>query len=352
MKMRDMNFTTRRAFVGGGIAFLADSLLAVANPSVPVRGLVLNVRDLRGKLDWPKLAHESNINTLATHFAPADVMPFIQSDFGRRFLEGCAKYDIHVEHELHALDYLLPRDLFAKNPELFRMDEKGIRQQKSNGCFSNPQTLEIVAEKAVEVAKVCKSTTGRYYYWMSDCAPACQCPKCRGLTHSDQAVLVENVIVKALRREIDPKAMLSHLAYERGTAVPQNVKPHEGLFLEFAPVFRWRRNHGPFNREDLPEGCDHLQQLDDLLKLFPASTAQVLEYWLDESLYCYYKKPLRPLVWEEERTRKDVEAYAKRGIRNFTMFACMIDDDYVKEFGMDSLKCFAAYGKLLQNCVR
>ena len=91
MKMRDMNFTTRRAFVGGGIAFLADSLLAVANPSVPVRGLVLNVRDLRGKLDWPKLAHESNINTLATHFAPADVMPFIQSDFGRRFLEGCAK---------------------------------------------------------------------------------------------------------------------------------------------------------------------------------------------------------------------------------------------------------------------
>ena len=353
-KMKHL-LSTRRTFLGGAVSLCASPLLAQVaegRKPPPVRGLVLNVRDLRGNLDWPRLAHESHVNTLATHFAPADVMPFIQSDFGRRFLDGCAKYGIQVEHELHALDYLLPRELFEKNPELFRMDEKGVRQKKSNGCFGNPRTLEIVAEKAVEVARVCRSSTGRYYYWMSDCAPACKCPKCRGLSHSDQAVLVENAIVKALRREIDPKATLSHLAYERGTAVPRQVKPHEGLFLEFAPIFRWRRNHGPFNREDLPEGCDHLQQLDALLELFPASTAQVLEYWLDESLYCYYKKPLLKLVWDEDRTRRDIEAYARRGIRNYTTFACMIDDDYVREFGRESLDCFGAYGRLLETHVK
>ncbi len=318
----------------------------------PVRGAVLHVKDLSGNFDWPKLAHEAGINTLATHVFPEDVIPFMRSDKGRRFMDGCEKYGIAVEHEMHAIEYLLPRSLFDSNPELFRLDGKGVRQRKSNGCFTNPKTLEIVAEKAVEVARICRPTTGRYYYWLSDFGPTCQCPDCRALTPTEQAVMVENAVLAALRREVDPRATLSHLAYERLAGVPEKVRPHEGLFLEFAPVIRYRRNANVYKRDDLVEGCDHLERLDRLLKVFPAETAQVLEYWLDESLYCYYKKPLKRLPWDAERTRADIAAYARRGIRNFTTFAVWINDDYVREFGHASTHCVGEYARLLREGVR
>ena len=339
-----------KALVSSGVAFrFAGCVSPLQGRACGVHGAVLHVKDLSGVLDWPKLAHEVGIDTLATHVFPEDVIPFMQSEKGRKFVEDCARYGIGVEHEMHAIEYLLPRSLFDTRPELFRLDEKGVRQRKSNGCFTNPETLKIVASRAVEVARICRSTTGRYFYWLSDFGPTCQCPECRRLSPPDQAVLVENAIVEALRKEIDPCATLSHLAYERLMPPPQKVKPHEALFLEYAPVLRYRRNSNVYNREDLVEGGDHLQRLDALLKVFPAESAQVLEYWLDESLYCYYRKPLKRLPWDRDRTRADIAAYARRGIRNFTTFAVWLNAEYTETFGEESLDCVGEYAKLLEE---
>lgn len=314
-----------------------------------VRGAVLHVKDLTPESGWPRRAAEAGLNTIATHVFPEDVIPFLKSENGRRFTDECRRYGLAVEHEMHAIEYLLPRDLFDRNPELFRLDEKGVRQRKSNGCFTNPRTLEIIAERAVELSRLCPPTTGRYFYWLSDFGPTCRCERCRRYTPAEQGVIVENAIVSAIRREIDPHATLSHLAYAQLMTVPEKVKPHEGLFLEFAPVNRWRRNANIYKREDLPEGCDHLARLDALLKLFPADTAQVLEYWLDESLYCYYKKPLKKLPWDAERTHADVAAYRRRGIRRFTNFAVWLNAEYEKTHGCGSLACVKEYGDILKE---
>ena len=97
------------------------------------RGVVVSARDLSGAFDWPRLAHEAGLTTVATHIGPRDVMPFMMSGRGARFLDACAHYGIQVEHELHAIDWLLPRTMFATDPSFFRMNAKGERTPDSTG---------------------------------------------------------------------------------------------------------------------------------------------------------------------------------------------------------------------------
>ena len=344
MKRRDF----LKRVLAAATAASAGGCLTVetAGRRAATRGVVVSARDLSGAFDWPRLAHEAGLTTIATHIGPRDVMPFMLSGRGARFLDACARYGLQVEHELHAIDWLLPRTMFATDPAFFRMNEKGARTPDSNCCPSNPFALEIIAGRAVEVARICHSTTGRYFYWMTDNGQKCNCRKCRELSGAEQAVIVENAIVRALRVEVDPNATLAHLAYQFTMDPPRLVKPDPNLFLEFAPIERWHA-HGEQRREPLVEGGDWLGKLDRLLEVFPAATAQALEYWLDASLFSKWKKPLARIPWDAEKTRADLAAYRKHGIGNFTTFAVYVDDDYVNDFGASSLDCVRAYGRLL-----
>ena len=310
------------------------------------RGVVVSARDLSGAFDWPRLAHDAGLTTIATHIGPRDVMPFIMSGRGERFLDACARYGLQVEHELHAIDWLLPREMFASDPSFFRMNAKGERTPDSNCCPSNPFAIEVIACRAVEAARICRSTTGRHFFWMTDNGEKCNCRKCKGLSGAEQAVIVENAIVRALRAEIDPNATLAHLAYQFTMDPPRLVKPDPALFLEFAPIERWRAK-GVQRREPLADGGPWLEKLDRLLEVFPSATAQALEYWLDASLFSKWQKPLAKIPWDAARTRDEIAAYRKRGIRHFTTFAVNVDDDYVADFGADSLACVREYGRLL-----
>lgn len=327
--------------VGGCIAGGRGSRNATAT-----RGVVVSARDLSGAFDWPRLAHEAGLTTIATHIGPRDVMPFITSGRGERFLDACARYGLQVEHELHAIDWLLPRDMFSSDPSFFRMNAKGERTPDSNCCPSNPFAIEVIACRAVEAARICRSTTGRHFFWMTDNGEKCNCRKCKGLSGAEQAIIVENAIVRALRAEIDPDATLAHLAYQFTMDPPRLVKPDPALFLEFAPIERWRAK-GVQRREPLAEGGPWLEKLDRLLEVFPSATAQALEYWLDASLFSKWQKPLARIPWDAARTRDEITAYRKRGIRHFTTFAVNVDDDYVADFGTDSLACVREYGSLL-----
>ena len=60
------------------------------------RGVVVSARDLSGAFDWPRLAHEAGLTTVATHIGPRDVMPFMTSGRGARFLDACAHYGIEA----------------------------------------------------------------------------------------------------------------------------------------------------------------------------------------------------------------------------------------------------------------
>ena len=297
-----------------------------------MRGVVLNTVDL-ATVDWAKKAHENGINTIGTHMFPGEVVEFIQSPKGQKFMEDCHRYGIAVEHQLHSMAELLPRELFAEDSTMFRMDEHGRRVGDWNCCVASEKALDIIAENAQKYACLLPSTNHRYYFWLDDGKLTCQCPTCRELLPSEQALLIENRIIGALRK-IDPEAKLAHLSYANSIEAPRKVKPAEGVFLEFAPIMRsWEKPLADTSVED--RGMSHAENLKHLkenLAVFSAEDAVVLEYWLDVSLFSGWKKPAVRLPWHKDVFLSDIDTYAKLGIRNVTSFAVYMDSEYFKSY--------------------
>ncbi len=187
----------------------------------------------------------------------------------------------------------------------------------------------MIGENAVELAKVLRPTSGRYFYWGDDGKPWCRCQRCRELSPSEQALVIENRICRALR-EVDTEAQVAHLAYLNTLAPPKNVKLDQGVFLEFAPIKR--RYDIPYEKQQHPKLADGLHALEANLKVFPKDTAQVLEYWLDVSRFSRWKQPGVKLPWNREVFLADVETYWTLGIRHMTTFAAWIDAQYKERF--------------------
>ncbi len=313
-------------------------------------GVVASVDDLK-TLDWPRLAAENGINTIGTHVGPGDVLPFLRSEKGKRFLSECDSLGIQVEHQLHAMSYLLPRELFAEDSTLFRMDGEGRRVADFNCCATSDKALGIIAGKAVEYARLMPPTNHRYYFWLDDGAPTCQCPECSKYSDSEKALLIENRIIEALRR-VDKDALLAHLAYQNTIEAPRKVKPAEGVFLEFAPFFRsW---DAPITARDASgrtgiSNEETYKRLLENLAVFPVETAEVLEYWMDVSLFSDWKKPAMKLPWRGDIFKEDVEEYTRLGIRNITTFAAYIDSAYVSEH--EDLSFLHEYGTTLEKAL-
>ncbi|WP_344978358.1 DUF4838 domain-containing protein [Compostibacter hankyongensis] len=319
------------------------------------RGVVLSVEDLL-TLDWPKLAFDAGLTTIGTHVTPSQVARFITSEKGQQFLSDCKKYHIQVEHELHSMHDLLPRSLFSKNPDMFRMNDQGIRVGDYNCCAHSKSALDLIVENALKYADVLRATTGRYFYWIDDGEPMCRCEQCRPFSDSEQALIIENAVVSGLRKKY-PDASLAHLAYANTIIPPVKVKPAEGIFLEFAPIYRdWAkpltdRSAGGIGKiAGKNRFISHGETLDLLsanLEVFPKGTVQVLEYWLDDSLQSKWKKPPVKLSWYPEVCRSDVQTYEKMGVTNITSFAVYIDATYKKMYG--DLGFIRSYGQILSG---
>lgn len=301
------------------------------HPALLTRGVVLVPEDLT-LADWPDRARRAGLTTIGIHHqnSPQAVIGWIKTDPGQRFLEVCRKLGLEVEYELHAMKELLPRRLFPKNPEFFRLDENGNRNPDANCCAHSRGALEVIAERAVAIARTLRPTTGRYFFWGDDGRPWCSCPECKGLIPSDQALLVENRIVRALRT-IDPGASLAHLAYTNTLSPPRQMQPNPGVFLEYAPIKR--RYDIPYQQQTGPGHPDALSALDANLAVFPADTAQVLEYWLDVSRFSGWRRPAVKLPWRRDVLEADLETYGSRGIRHVTSFAVSVDADYRRRYG-------------------
>jgi hypothetical protein len=322
-------------------------------PFFTTRGVVLSTNDLN-TLDWPKIAKEAGLTTIATHITPSQVTAFIQSLKGQEFLEECRELGLEVEHELHAMNDLLPRNLFKEDSGMFRMNEQGRRVADYNLCVHSEKALRIVSENAVRYAKILKPTTSRYFYWIDDGRPMCHCPQCKKYSDSEQALILENTLIRALRK-FDPKATLAHLAYYNTMAPPVKVKPEPGIFLEFAPIQRSYR----FPLSDIEAHVEStgistirthnqlLELLDENLKVFGKDNAQVLEYWIDCSRFSNWERPAKKLPWNKAVFLQDIDLYAKKGIRNITSFAVYIDAEYLQTY--KDISFINEYGKSLKE---
>lgn len=310
------------------------------------RGLVMGWSDVcnRNVLDYIKLAKDYELNTFSIYNADRNGAAW------KKFAEECAENGIKLEYEEHMLSFLIPRDLFTTHPEYFRMNEQGARVNDANGCPSCEEAIKLVKSKAKEIARNYVPTNDKYYFWLDDGGGICHCPKCKDLNAADQALIFENAIVEAVR-EINPKAMVAHLCYYNTKDAPKTIKPAEGIFLEFAPL--GRSYDGPLANSWVKgsEGYTHseyLRFLSENLKVFPKETAQVLEYWLDESMFCGWNPDkLVKIPWNEKLFLSDIKTYASYGIKHVMSYAAYVSPAYVAKF--NDVQCLEDYAKGLRD---
>lgn len=207
-----------------------------------------------------------------------------QEEAYRTLIDYARQQGLQICYELHAMSFLLDRELFASHPEYFRMDESGSRVADKNFCPSCPEALALVAENAEKLASRLYGSMDRYGFWLDDVRSGkCHCPKCRGLSASDQQLLTCNAMAARLRQS-RPQAQIAYLAYFDTLALPVQVRPAEGVFLEFAPMDKWNRLYADAPR--FAEGAAQEEKQMALLPgIFPRETATVLEYWIDNSLF-------------------------------------------------------------------
>ncbi len=307
------------------------------------RSIVILYRDLCG--DWAELLERSHMNTLGMHFIPdrfemEGYLDWLTTE-GREPLRAIEEKGIAVEHELHALRYLLPRALFDTHPEYFRVNKAGERTPKHNACVSNADGLAVVAARACDLARSLGQKGHRYYLWSDDAKDAwCHCEQCREISPSDQNLLFLSAVLRGLR-QYDPQAELCYLAYHEMLTPPTLPIP-DGMFLEFAPIDR-----DPLLPLTAEENRPTREAIERLLTVFPAERAEVLDYWLDVSWYCRWGKlpiqrvPCRPEVWEA-----DFAYYASLGIRSIKTFGAFMDQSYLETYGDEEI---VRYGALLHE---
>jgi len=312
-------------------------------PKKERRGVVVYPKDITslGLEEWSHRIDVSGINLIGIHAAtfmtPLDSLEmFVKSQMGQDFLKLCADKNVDVEYELHALQTLLPRELFASRPELFRMDENGVRQQTYNMCFTSDEAMEAIRPVLKDILSWMHPTTHRYFFWTDDVTGAfCHCDKCSAYTPSEQALIFENKLL-AMIREYDPQATLAHLAYHQTLAAPMAVSACDGVFLEYAPI---KRDYSQALSED------DRHSLETNILAFPCHSTHILEYWLDESMFSSWKRDaLVPLPFNREECARDVDLYRAEGASSITCFATWLDGSYVSKYGPAD-EAFEAYGK-------
>ncbi len=190
-----------------------------------LRGICLAWEDVTADpeiIDWLGVMKETGMNTISIFGHDYRSKEYAE------LKQKCIDLGFGFEYEEHAMTRLLPRDLFAEHPEYFRMNEDGERVPDYNCCPSSPEALAVIRNNVKDLAKAFAPTNHRYYFWLHDGGDKCHCPQCEKYNLSDQGLLIENIIIEALR-EIDPEAMLAHLAYDKTTPAPSCVMPAEGV---------------------------------------------------------------------------------------------------------------------------
>lgn len=314
------------------------------------RGLLVHPEELDEI--WLDEIGKTNLNVLGLHpvggknaarTLEAAIARHQSPDF-QRLIARAKGLGLTVEYEAHALTHLLPRELFAAHPEYFRMDEHGERVPDANLCPSSAEALALVGENAEKLTKALDAGSARRFWWPDDVSgKLCHCPLCRALNGGDQLLRITNAIHRGVRRA-DPQARTAYLAYHDGLTLPRLTEPEDGLFLEYAPI--GRNHHRAICDAACPENAAQTATLQPLLSFFGRSDAQVLDYWMDNSLFSNWTKPPRRFSLDADVMARDVEFYEGLGFESITSFACYLGADYRALYGLPPA---ADYARILDG---
>jgi hypothetical protein len=300
------------------------------------RGLELVPEDLLSWDHWLDEMKEAQLNLLIIHVSRnmSELVEYAQSDHCAALARQAERYGIEIEWAPHALKELLPRQHFADHPEWFRMNTAGLRTPDYNMCPSSQDALAEVRTNAARVATMLKPTTDRYTFWSDDGRPWCECPACASLNQADQSMRFTNAVLDGLRTMV-PHAKLSGLAYHNTLEPLETVQPAAGIFLEYAPI----RRSFHYALSD-PASAINRGEVRKLQAILPTGQAgedsQVLEYWLDESLF--WRAAERPerlpkLPFFPDVLARDLQTYADLGFRSVVSYAVMLGKEYREQHG-------------------
>lgn len=253
-----------------------------------------------------------------------ELLEYLENPEFRRKLDRFHDAGVEIEYELHALEWLLPKSLFAEHPDWFRMNEAGERTADKNFCPSSKEALDYITDRSEYLARRLGQRSHIYNIWLDDVTVGrCECESCKKLTPSDQNMLFSRAVLHGLRR-YDPEAKQCFLAYHQSIKPPVSVPAEDGIFLEFAPIARW----------SLTEPSEHeMQYIRPLLDYFGKEDAKVLEYWVDNSLFSGWKKPPVKCVPDYAAMKRDLDTYRAHGFEYFTSFGLYLDDEYAALHG-------------------
>ncbi len=265
-----------------------------------------------------------------------DLISLLKTKEFRDLLDYAKNNGIEIEYELHAMGYLMPKSMFASNPEYFRVDENGSRNADYNFCVSNENAMKIVCKNAVTLAQNLYNSSNNYYFWVDDGHDVfCCCEKCKQISPSNQALTITNAIAKALKK-YNPFAKCTYLAY-MNTIIPPTIEKEDNVFLEYAPFEKYtaKGDNAPLLIEQ------EQQMLEPLLNYFGKEDAKVLEYWYDNSLYSNWKKPPKKFTLDEKQMQKDIDFYKQKGFSYVSTFGCYLGKGYEELYGKADIVPFA-----------
>lgn len=290
-------------------------------PAFEKRGIVIYLSNSAFQ-DWVDFMPKAKLNTIGVH-------AFVEQGVGER-----GSVDDARQAESWAADRGLRIDLEA---HCFG----------STFCPSDEDGMSAAASRMVEMVKRLPDSTRDLFLWQADGhIDKCDCPGHQEHTPADQTLLLVNRLLAAARAT-RPEAKLCYLAYINTLPAPKNVKPEDGVFLEWAPIRRCMSH--ALNDPACSINVDgHVPHLLDNLEVFGADDAQVLGYWLDASLFNRgrFDANHRRLPFFPHLARDDFRYYRSLGVKQITSFACQLDRSYFETFVSPSV---ATYAQLLWN---
>ncbi len=251
------------------------------SPVFPKRLLFYWPNNFTSVVDWIDFCAKARLNRFAFHYTwPARDWYIAQR---AELLPELEKRGMEIEVGGHFLSTFLPRTLFTKLPEWFRMDEKGRRVNDFNLNPFNQEALGYLAEGASAYLE--KMPEARMFHlWADDIDGGgwSHEPGKENYTPSDQALLVSNYLVKRIREKL-PHANLAYLAYHDTVSPPKVVTPEKGLVYLYAP--RERCYAHALNDAACGINRKYAQALEEGLPAFGGENAEVFEYYTDQILF-------------------------------------------------------------------
>ncbi len=286
---------------------------------------------------WIDKLYDAGVDVLGIHpwggnhakNSISDLVEILKTKEYRALINYAKERGLKIEYELHAADYLMPKELFLEHPEYFRMNENGERVNDGNFCVSSVEALSLFSSAAAKLAVSLYGSSNKFYFWMSDGKnKRCHCPKCKMLSPSDQQMIATNSMLKSIREKI-PDAKMAYLAYYDSVLPPELIKPDENVFLEYAPFEKYTAKG-----DDAEFRIKREKEIIPLLfDTFGKKDAKVLEYWYDNSYFSKWKKPPCKFELNQDKMICDMKELFQLGFNNIATFACFLGEDYHELYG-------------------